>query len=214
VILEDCVNIPDDLETVSPNYFVNGSAQYVNDHYYLNMMKKFYLSTNYLDITPTLDNELTSKYYVDTEINTKQDIITDESITIARTDGLQTALTALQDDIAINTANIATNTADILTKQPLITTSTYLTANSITTNNLKVNGNINLNKTNFFNTIVIRRPTGITGGLDTANNNVINSNELQVWVNDTNIMINNGLTSFYVNFNDKDTIIKSSAEEI
>ena len=151
---------------------------------------------------------------MDTEINTKQDIITDESLTIARTDGLQTALTALQDDIAINTANIATNTADILTKQPLITTSTYLTANSITTNNLKVNGNINLNKTNFFNTIVIRRPTGITGGLDTANNNVINSNELQVWVNDTNIMINNGLTSFYVNFNDKDTIIKSSAEEI
>jgi hypothetical protein len=77
-----------------------------------------------------------------------------------------------------------------------------------------VNENINLNTTTYFNTIVIRRPTGITGGLDNANKNVINLNELQVWVNDTNIIINNGLTSFDVNFNDKDTIIKSSAEEI
>jgi hypothetical protein len=76
VILEDCVNIPDDLKTISPNYFVNGSAQYVNDHYYLNMAKKYYLTTNFVDITPTLDNELTSKFYVDTEINTKQDTIT------------------------------------------------------------------------------------------------------------------------------------------
>ena len=39
VILEDCINIPDDLETISPNYYVNGSAQYVNDHYYLNSAK-------------------------------------------------------------------------------------------------------------------------------------------------------------------------------
>jgi hypothetical protein len=70
VILEDCVNIPDDLETISPNYFVNGSAQYVNDHYYLNMAKKYYLTTNFVVITPTLDNELTLKFYADTEINT------------------------------------------------------------------------------------------------------------------------------------------------
>jgi hypothetical protein len=76
VILEDCVNIPDDLETISPNFYVNGSAQYVNDHYYLNSAKFFYLSTNYVDITPTLDNELTSKFYVDTDIHTKQDTIT------------------------------------------------------------------------------------------------------------------------------------------
>jgi hypothetical protein len=42
VILEDCVNIPDALETISPNHYVNGSAQYVNDHYYLNSAKKYY----------------------------------------------------------------------------------------------------------------------------------------------------------------------------
>jgi hypothetical protein len=76
LMLEDCVNIPDDLETISPKYFVNGSAQYVNDHYYLNSAKKYYLTTNFVDITPTLDYELTSKFYVDTEINTKHDTIT------------------------------------------------------------------------------------------------------------------------------------------
>ena len=43
----------------------------------------------------------------------------------------------------------ATHTADILTKQDLITSSTDLTANSITTNNLEVNGNISLDKKTF-----------------------------------------------------------------
>jgi hypothetical protein len=112
LILEDCINIPDDLETISPNYVVNGSAQYVNDLNYLNSSKKYYLTTSYVDITSTLDNELTSKSYVDTEINTKQDTINDGSLTIARTDGLQTALNV---------------------KQATITTSTDLTCDSIAT---------------------------------------------------------------------------------
>ena len=55
---------------------------------------------------------MTSKFYVDTDINTKQDTITDESLTIARTDGLQDALNG---------------------KQATITTSTDLTCNTITT---------------------------------------------------------------------------------
>jgi hypothetical protein len=61
---------------------------------------------------------------------------------------------------------------------------------------------------------VIRRPTGITGGSGNANNNIINLNELQTWVNGVNIMIDNGLTSYFVNFDDKDTIILSTAEAI
>ena len=121
MILEDCVNIPDDLETISPNYFVNGSAQYLHDHYYLNSAKKYYLTTNFVDITPTLDNELTSKFYVDTEINTKQDTITDGTLTIARTDGLQTALNG---------------------KQATITTSTDVTCNKITTSSTVLVSNI------------------------------------------------------------------------
>ena len=61
---------------------------------------------------------------------------------------------------------------------------------------------------------MIRRPTGITGGSGNANNNIINLNELQTWVNGVNIMIDNGLTSYFVNFDDKDTIILSTAEAI
>jgi len=107
VILEDCINIPDDLETISPNYFVNGSAQYVNDHYYLHTGKKFYLTNNFVDLTPTLDNELTSKSYVDTQINTKQDIIT------SATDLVSGSITA-------SGVNINTTLADILSRLELL----------------------------------------------------------------------------------------------
>jgi hypothetical protein len=56
--------------------------------------------------------------------------------------------TALQSLTANHTEDLASNTADILTKQDLITTSTGLTANIITTNNLEVNGSISLDKKN------------------------------------------------------------------
>jgi hypothetical protein len=39
MLLEDCINILDDLETISSNYLVHGSAQYVNDLQYLNIAK-------------------------------------------------------------------------------------------------------------------------------------------------------------------------------
>jgi hypothetical protein len=53
----------------------------VNDHYYLNSSKKYYLWTNFVDITPTLDNELTSKFYVDTEINTTAKLASENTFT-------------------------------------------------------------------------------------------------------------------------------------
>jgi hypothetical protein len=144
VILENCINIPDDLETTSPNYYVNGSAQYVNDHYYLHTGKKFYLTNNFVDLTPTLDNELTSKSYVDTEINTKQDTITDGSLTIARTDGLLTALNE---------------------KQATITTSTDLTCNKITTSSDNGTSNIISGfELKRFSTNVIQLNSNIDGG--------------------------------------------------
>jgi hypothetical protein len=97
--------------------------------------------------TPTLDTQLTSKYYVDTEINKKQDTIT---------------------------------------------TSTDLTANSITLTDLNVTGNINLDKTTYFDTIVIRR-------LNEADTTFINLTELQVWVNGSNILFPNStsLTGYF-----------------
>jgi len=87
---------------------------------------------------------------------------------------------------------------DILTKQDLITTSTDLTSNSMTSNHLKVNGNINLDKTTYFNTIVIRR-------LNETDTTFINLNELQVWVNGSNVSFQNStsLSGYFAKWADK-----------
>jgi hypothetical protein len=160
----------------------------------------------------TAENFIVGSTNVITEITALQSRLdVEEPKTTAlqgRLDTEEPKTSALQTLTATHTEDLATNTANILTKQPLITTSTDLETNLIF-----IEGNLNFKK-NYFDTIVIRRLTGITGGSGFNNDNVINLNELQVWVNDTNIMINNGLASFYVNFNDKDTIIQSSAEEI
>ena len=113
---------------------------------------------------------------------------TDITALQGRLDLTEPKTSALQTLTATHTTNIASNTADILTKQPLITTSTDLECNSITTNNLKVNGYITTTK--YFNTIVVRR-------FDQTTSNAINLRELQTWVNGVNIMVNNGLTSYF-----------------
>jgi len=61
-----------------------------------------------------------------------------------------------------------------------------------TLNSLNVNGNINLNTNTYFDTIVIRR-------LNEADTNYINLNELQVWVNGSNILFPNSasLTGYF-----------------
>jgi hypothetical protein len=89
---------------------------------------------------------------------------------------------------------LASNTADILTKQDLITTSTDLIANSITTNSLEVNGGVRIDTSTYFDTVVIRR-------FDEANTTLINLNELQVLVNGSNILVENStfLTDYFTN---------------
>jgi hypothetical protein len=76
-------------------------------------------------------------------------LITELTSLATRLDTEEPKTTALQiltaghtEDLASNTADIDSNTANILTKQDTITTSTDLTANSITTNNLNVNGGV------------------------------------------------------------------------
>ena len=49
-----------------------------------------------------------------------------------------------------------------------------------------------------FDTIVIRRPTGYSGSTATARHN-INLNELQCWVNNSNILADNS-SNLYVSF--------------
>ena len=51
---------------------------------------------------------------------------------------------------------------------------------------------------------MIRRPTGITGRVDDYR---IALRELQTWVNGVNIMIDNGLTSYFAFWTDKETDI-------
>ena len=84
---------------------------------------------------------------------------------------------------------MATNTAAILTKQATITTATDLDCNSLTTTQLEVNGGANIDTHTYFDTIVIRRPTGFSG--DTIF--FMGFRELQCWVNNTNILFNNAI---------------------
>jgi len=83
--------------------------------------------------------------------------------------------------------------ADILTKQDLITTSTDLDCNSLTTTNLEVDTR------KYFDTIVIRRPTGITGEVGDI---YLAFRELQCWVNDFNLLQSTSTTKtvFFANF--------------
>ena len=131
--------------------------------------------------TPTLTNELTSKSYVDSQVGTKQDSINDGDLTIAKTAQLQTALDDKQDEII--------STTDLI-------------LNSITTSVLNTSGRVGFDTTNIqFNTLVLRRPTG---------NDKIILNEIQVWVNDVNIMVQptNNLFGYFADWDtDKDTPI-------
>ena len=113
-------------------------------------------------------NKQHSIYYYDqnSQVGTKKNTINDGDLTISSTDGLQSALDDKQDEII---------------------STTDLTLNSITSNDLIVNKTLNVDnvityETNQFNTIVIRR-------FDETNFETINLNELQCWVNNVNIMV-------------------------
>jgi hypothetical protein len=57
----------------------------------------------------------------------------------------------------------------------------------------------------FVDTIVLRRPTGIPS----TGNHRIGIQEIQCWVNGVNIMIDNGLTSYFASWLDKEVDIGS-----
>jgi len=76
-------------------------------------------------------------------------------------------------------------------KQPTITKDTDLTCNSLTTNNI-------LSET--FDTIVLRRPTGIPGGDGAPASYAIILNELQCWVNASNILIDVNTSSYFADW--------------
>ena len=81
--------------------------------------------------------------------------------------------------------------------QDAITSSTDLTSNLLTTNNLTINNSLSVDTRKYFDTIVLRRPTGITGE---AGDFYIALRELQVWINGSNVLQSSGLTSLFANW--------------
>jgi hypothetical protein len=104
------------------------------------------------------------------------------------------------ENLIVGSTNVIT---EIGTKQATITSATDLDCNSLTTNNLEVNGGVNIDTSKYFDTIVIRRPTGFSGDA----NFYLGFRELQCWVNNSNIIFDNAndLISNYALWSDKDT---------
>jgi hypothetical protein len=163
---------------------------------------------------------------VEDTIQGKQDTINDEDLTISKTAGLQAALDNKYDDtggtisgsvdisgdLVVGTTNIID---EIGTKQNTITDGDLtisktsglqaeLDEKQDTISNFEINGNVNLNTSGTnFNTIVVRRPTNATGIMDDY---LIHLNEVQIWFNDANKLVENAssLISTVVSWSNKD----------
>jgi len=145
---------------------------------------------------------------VEDAIQGKQDTIQDNGLTITQTAGLQDALDSKFDDTCGSISGNVDITGDLLvgttnaitekgTKQYEIDEDTDLTLNSITSNNLTINNNLNVDTRKYFDTIVLRRPTDITGE---AGDFCIALRELQVWIDGSNLLQSSGLESLFVNW--------------
>jgi len=154
----------------------------------------------YLDVSGSLT--LPTIGDVEDAIQGKEPTIQDNGLSITQTAALQDALDdkyndtggTIDGDVDI-TGNLVVGTTNIIseidTKQDEITTSTDLSCNSLNTNQLIVNDDL------YFDTIVIRRPTGATyNGTDF----ILGLRELQCWVNDTNILINGDIIRYFAEF--------------
>jgi hypothetical protein len=132
---------------------------------------------------------------VATAINEKQDLINDNDLSISKTFNLQSSFNDLQDNTnlkqnIINDVDLTLARTDGLVlalegKQATISTETDLNINSITTISLEVNGIVNMDTHIFFDTIMIRRPTGITGE---PGKFYLAFRELHCWVNGSNLL--------------------------
>jgi hypothetical protein len=130
--------------------------------------------------------------------------LTAENLIVSSTNVI-TELTSLDTLTASHTTDLATNTADILTKQATITSATDLDCNSLTTNNLEVNKSVHIDTSKYFNTIVIRRPTGTSG---VVGDFFISLRELQVWIDAVNLLQTEGITAIFTDWTgDKITAI-------
>ena len=129
--MTDCIGLPDDVSLDTQNYTVKGITGYTTK-------LGAFLSHSYTaNETPTLTNELSSKYYVDSQVGTKQDTIEDGDLTIAKTDGLQTALDNKYDDTGGTISGSVTITSDLVVG----TTNIITEIGTIQQNNVIFNSN-------------------------------------------------------------------------
>ena len=124
VIMIDCRNIPDDASLFAGNYFVVGlTSYYKNGDLKLTDLNPAYYVR---DTSPSQDNELASKFYVDLGVNANASSISNNTAIIAvnstAISQLQGLLTATEANVATNTANISTNTNNISTNTSDIAT--------------------------------------------------------------------------------------------
>jgi hypothetical protein len=122
-------------------------------------------STNVITGDVVVAGDLTAENLIIGSTN----VITELTSLDTRLDIEKPKKTALQILTATHNTDIALNTANILTKQTFITSSTDLETNSLTTTQLGVNGGVNIDTNRYFDTIVIRRPTGFSGDADFLN---------------------------------------------
>ena len=143
VVMVDCAEIPDDASLFAGNYFATGVTSFyksgsltiadLNPAYYVR------------DTSPSQDNELASKFYVDLGVNTNASAIATNALNIStNTSNISTlqglvstntsAITTNINDIATNTSAISTNTTDIATNTSAISTNTTDIATNTSTN--------------------------------------------------------------------------------
>ena len=124
IIMIDCQGIPDDVTSFNAttgSYLPIGlTGFYRNGNQTIANLSERYYTRNE---TPSQLNELTSKDYVDRQLNTKQDGIEDGDLNISNIAELQTSLNAKQDVIAegdLNISNIAELQTSLNAKQDVI----------------------------------------------------------------------------------------------
>ena len=117
VILDTCFRVPDDLKTNTFNYQVQGSTTLDTFQNSINLAGNYYIDYRSTDLTPLVDRELTTKYYVDEQIGTRQPTIdtdtdlTSNTLTTTGNADIGNDLTLTGTQINFNSDSFISNTA-------------------------------------------------------------------------------------------------------
>ena len=146
VVMIDCAGIPDDVSLFAGNYFVAGATTYYKNGSL--KLADFNGSFYTRNTTPSQDNELASKLYVDLGVNANASSIATNTSNIAvnstAISQLQGLLTATEGNVTTNTSAISTNTSNVATNTSAISTNTSNIATN--TSNIATNTSAIANK--------------------------------------------------------------------